>query len=84
MRGDFVTQVAYLGATAAFGHAIAQLAQLGQQRIYLLLLAVHQGVELVERVFGIRRFHLQIDQTVFDGLGNVHLPYFRIITPSPS
>ena len=71
MRGNLVTQRAW-GALSGFGQAFAQQAQLVQQQIDLLLLAVELIVQLFQQVVAVGGLDLQIDQAALDGLGNVH------------
>ena len=76
MRRDFIAQVAHFSAASRFGQAIAHLAQLLNQRIYLLLLAIHLRIELVEQVFGKAGLDFQVDQAVFNRGGDVHGLYW--------
>ena len=76
MRRDFVTQIAHFSATAGLGQALTHLAQFLNQRINLLLLAVHLRIELVQQVFGETGLDLQINQAVFNRGWNVHSLYW--------
>ena len=76
MRWNFVTQVAYFSAPTRFGQAIAHLSQLLDQRVDLLLLAVHLRIQLVEQVFGKARLDFQVDEAVFNRGWDFHALYW--------
>ena len=76
MRRDFVAQVAHFGAATRLGQTVTHLAQLLNQRVDLLLLAVNLRTELVEQVFGEACLDFQVNQAVFNWGGNVHGLYW--------
>ena len=76
MGRDFVAQVAHFSAAARFGQAIPHLAQLLNQRVNLLLLAVHLCIELVQQVFGEASLDFQVNQAVFNRGRDVHGLYW--------
>ena len=72
MRRDLVAQIAHLSAAPCLWQALAHLAQLLNEGVDLLLLAIHLGVELVEQVFGETGLDFKVDQSVFNGERDVH------------
>lgn len=76
MRRDVVAQVAHLSATARFRQTITHGAQLMHQGVDLLLLPVHQRIELVQQVFGKARLDFKLNQAVFDSGWDVHALYW--------
>lgn len=76
MRWNFVAQIAHFSATSRLGQAITHLAQLLNERINLLLLAINLRVELVQQVFGKTGLDFQVDQAIFNRGWNVHGPYW--------
>ena len=76
MGRDLIAQIAHFGTTARLGQTVTHLAQLLNERVNLLLLAVHLRVELIEQIFGKARFDLQINQAVFNRGWNVHSLYW--------
>ena len=76
MRRDFIAQITRLGTAPRLGQAVAHLTQLLNQRVNLLLLAVHLRIELVEQVFGKAGLDFEVDQAIFDVGWNVHALYW--------
>ena len=76
MGRDFVAQIAHFSAATRFGQTVSHLAQLLDQRVNLLLLAVDLRIELVEQIFGEAGLDFQVDQAVFNRGGNVHGLYW--------
>ena len=76
MRRNFIAQIARLCTATRLGQAVAHLPQLLNQRINLLLLAIHLGIELVEQVFGKARLDFEVDQTIFNKGWNIHGLYW--------
>ena len=76
MRRNLVAQITHLSTTTRLGQAVTHLAQLLNQRINLLLLAVDLCIELVEQVFGKTGLDLQVNQAVFNRGWNVQGLYW--------
>jgi chemotaxis protein CheY-P-specific phosphatase CheC len=76
MGRDLVAQIAHFGTTARLGQAVTHLAQLLNERVNLLLLAIDLRIELVEQIFSEAGFDLEINQAVFNWGGNVHGLYW--------
>ncbi len=76
MRRNFIAQIARLGAATRLGQAVAHLTQFLNQRVNLLLLAVHLRIELVEQVFCKAGLDFEVNQAIFDKGWNVHALYW--------
>lgn len=76
MRRNVVSQIAHLSATARFRQTIAHGTQLMHQGVDLLLLPVHQRIELVQQVFGKARLDFKLNQAVFNSGWDVHALYW--------